>query len=170
MQTIVNHRCPVIADVRTIASAAGCQMVASCDLAIASETSLFAVPGVNIGLFCSTPMVALSRNVSRKHAMEMLLCGDMIDARRAEQIGLVNKVVALSRMDEAVDAVAKIIASKSTMTVAMGKAAFNVQAEMDLAKAYSYAASVMVENLMKDDAREGIGAFIEKRPPEWSDS
>ena len=169
MQTIVKHRCPVIADIRAMASAAGCQIIASCDLAIASEEVQLTAPGVNIGLFCSTPMVALSRNISRKHAMEMLLCGEMISAQRAEQIGLINRVVAPSQMDDAVSGMAKNIASKSAMTVQMGKSAFYAQAEMDLAGAYEYAAGVMVENLMKNDAREGIGAFIEKRTPRWSD-
>ena len=169
MQAIVTNRCPVIADIRGIASAAGCQIVASCDLAIASEESLFTAPGVHIGLFCSTPMVALSRNISRKHAMEMLLCGDMISAQRAEQIGLINQVAALTDMDEAVTAMAKKIAAKSAMTVAMGKKAFYAQIDMDLADAYNHTAAVMVDNLLKDDAREGIDAFFDKRKPQWSD-
>jgi enoyl-CoA hydratase/carnithine racemase len=170
MQSIVNHRCPVIADIRATASAAGCQMVASCDLAISCDDVRFCTPGVNIGLFCSTPMVALSRNISPKHAMEMLLCGDMITAQRAEKIGLVNKVVERSGIDQAIGSMAQKISSKSTMTVRLGKAAFYAQAEMDLAQAYDYASSVMVENLLKNDASEGISAFIEKRDPKWSDS
>ena len=170
MQTIVNHPCPVIADVRGIATAAGCQLVASCDLAFASDTAQFATPGVNLGLFCSTPMVALSRNVSHKHAMEMLLTGDMINAVRAEQMGLVNQVVASDKMDEAVTTLATKIASKSTMTVKTGKLAFYKQDEMELEQAYDYTLQVMVDNMMQNDAREGIGAFLEKRHPKWTDS
>ena len=170
MQTIVNHPCPVIADVRGIATAAGCQLVATCDLAIASDTAQFATPGVNLGLFCSTPMVALSRNVSHKHAMEMLLTGDVISATRAEQMGLVNQVVATDKMDEAVTTLATKIASKSTMTVKTGKLAFYKQDEMELSQAYDYALQVMVDNMMQNDAREGIGAFLEKRDPKWTDS
>ncbi len=170
MKKIVKHRLPVIADIRGIAAAAGCQLAASCDLAIASEDAQFITPGVNIGLFCSTPMVALTRNISSKHAMEMLMCGDMISARRAEQIGLVNKVVELSGMDGAVQQMAEKIASKSTMTLETGKSAFYTQLEMTLDEAYDYTTSVMAENMIKNDAREGIDAFIEKRPPEWSDS
>ncbi len=170
MQTIVNHPCPVIADVRGIATAAGCQLVATCDLAIASDTAQFATPGVNLGLFCSTPMVDLSRNVSHKHAMEMLLTGDVISATRAEQMGLVNQVVATDKMDEAVTTLATKIASKSTMTVKTGKLAFYKQDEMELPQAYDYALQVMVDNMMQNDAREGIGAFLEKRDPKWTDS
>ena len=170
MQTIVNHPKPIIADIRGVATAAGCQLVASCDLAIASDKAQFATPGVNIGLFCSTPMVALSRNVSRKHAMEMLLTGDMISAQRAEQIGLINKVAKDSEMDKVVAILAGKIASKSTMTVKTGKLAFYKQAEMQLSQAYDYASQVMVDNMMQNDAREGIGAFVEKRQPEWTDS
>ena len=170
MKKIVRHRLPVIADIRGIAAAAGCQLVASCDLAIASEDAQFTTPGVNIGLFCSTPMVALSRTVSSKHAMEMLLCGELIDAKRAEQIGLVNRVVKTSRMDEVTLKMAQIIAAKSSMTIETGKAAFYQQLNMDLDEAYDYTTSVMAENMMKNDACEGINAFIEKRPPEWSDS
>lgn len=170
MQTIVTHRCPVIADVRGVATAAGCQLVASCDLAIASVKAKFCTPGVHIGLFCSTPMVALSRNLSRKHAMEMLLTGDMISAKRAEQMGLINAVEDENEMDEAVKTMALKIASKSTMTMQTGKLAFYQQAEMNLADAYDYASQVMVENMLKNDACEGIGAFVEKRSPEWSDS
>jgi len=170
MKKIVRHRLPVIADIRGIAAAAGCQLAASCDLAIASEAAQFSTPGVNIGLFCSTPMVALTRAVSSKHAMEMLLCGEPIDADRAQQIGLVNRVVETSRMDEVTQKMAETIAAKSSMTIATGKTAFYRQLAMDLDEAYDYTTSVMAENMMKNDACEGIGAFIEKRPPEWSDS
>ncbi|MCF6320402.1 MAG: enoyl-CoA hydratase [Rhizobiaceae bacterium] len=170
MQAIVNHPRPVIADVRGVASAAGCQLVASCDLAIASENSRFATPGVNIGLFCSTPMVALSRNISHKHAMEMLLTGDMISAHRAEQIGLINQVVAENKIDRAVNLMAEKIASKSMMTIETGKSAFYTQAQMDLGEAYRYTVDVMAENMMKNDACEGTTAFVEKRKPKWTDS
>lgn len=169
MQTVVNHPRPVIADVRGIATAAGCQLVASCDLAIAATTARFATPGVNIGLFCSTPMVALSRNVGRKHAMEMLLTGEFIPAERAAEIGLVNRVAELADMDEAVGALAATIASKSLMTLKTGKQAFYRQAEMALGDAYDYAARIMVENMLRRDAEEGISAFLEKRGPEWHD-
>jgi len=170
MKKIVRHRLPVIADIRGIAAAAGCQLAVSCDLAIASEDARFTTPGVNIGLFCSTPMVALTRTISSKHAMEMLLCGELIDAKRAEHIGLVNRVVETSRMDEVTQTMAETIAAKSSMTIETGKTAFYRQLEMGLDEAYDYTASVMAENMMKNDACEGIGAFIEKRPPEWSDS
>ncbi|MCP4183550.1 MAG: enoyl-CoA hydratase [Hyphomicrobiales bacterium] len=170
MKKTVRHRLPIIADIRGIAAAAGCQLAASCDLVIASEDAQFATPGVNIGLFCSTPMVALSRTISSKHAMEMLLCGELIDAKRAEQIGLVNRVVETSRMDEVTQKMAEIIAGKSSMTIETGKTAFYRQLDMNLDDAYDYTTSVMAENMMKNDACEGINAFIEKRPPEWSDS
>ncbi|WP_291181634.1 enoyl-CoA hydratase [Hyphomicrobium sp.] len=167
MQAIVNSPKPVIAAVQGVATAAGCQLVATCDLAVAASTATFATPGVNIGLFCSTPMVALSRNVSRKRAMEMLLLGEMLSAEEAERYGLVNRVVAPERvLDEAL-AMARIIAAKSPATVAIGKEAFYRQIEQPLAEAYAYAASVMVENMMARDAAEGIGAFLEKRPPVW---
>lgn len=169
MLAIVEHPKPVIAEVATVATAAGCQLVASCDLAVAAETARFATPGVNIGLFCSTPMVALSRNVSNKHAMEMLLSGDMIDANRAEQIGLVNRVVPADDLSTQTMALADKIASKSTMTVAVGKKAFYAQREKNLADAYQYASEVMVDNMLKHDAEEGISAFVEKRTPEWKD-
>jgi enoyl-CoA hydratase/carnithine racemase len=169
MQTIVHLPKPVIAVVQGAASAAGCQLVASCDLAIASSAARFATPGVNIGLFCSTPMVALSRNVSRKHAMEMLLTGDLISAEDAQRIGLVNRVVAPgTERDEALE-LARQIASKSALTVKIGKEAFYRQLEMSLADAYRYASDVMVENMLARDAEEGIGAFIEKRTPNWED-
>lgn len=169
MQAIVEHPKPVIAEVATVATAAGCQLVASCDLAIAADTARFATPGVNIGLFCSTPMVALSRNVNNKHAMEMLLTGDMIDANRAEQIGLVNRVVDAEELTSQTTELANKIASKSTMTLAVGKKAFYAQREQDLGDAYRYASEVMVANMMKHDAEEGISAFVEKRMPEWKD-
>jgi enoyl-CoA hydratase/carnithine racemase len=167
MQTIVRHPKPVIAAVGGVATAAGCQLVASCDLAVASREARFATPGVNIGLFCSTPMVALSRNVSRKHAMEMLLTGEMIDADTALSYGLVNRVVAPEALNQAVRELAEAIASKSPLTLKIGKEAFYAQAEMGLAEAYEYTARVMVENMLARDAEEGIGAFIEKRKPEW---
>lgn len=170
MQTIVNLPQPVIAKVHGPASAAGCQLVASCDLAVAGEAAGFATPGVNIGLFCSTPMVALSRNVAHKHAMEMLLTGDMISAAEAARIGLINRVVSGDTLDADVDDLAQRIASKSRATVALGKAAFYRQAEMNLAEAYDYASRVMTENMLKKDAAEGIDAFIEKRDPVWKDA
>lgn len=167
MQAIVRNPKPVIAAVHGIATAAGCQLVATCDLAVAATTSSFATPGVNIGLFCSTPMVALSRNIPRKRAMEMLLLGEMLSAEAAASYGLVNRVVPHEQvLDEAL-AMARIIAAKSKLTVAIGKEAFYRQIEEPLSEAYSYAASVMVENMMARDAAEGIGAFLDKRPPVW---
>ena len=167
MQTIVRHPKPVIAEVDGTATAAGCQLVASCDLAIASDHATFATPGVNIGLFCSTPMVALSRNVSRKHAMEMLLTGEPIDAGTAREFGLVNRVVPREYLNQIVIKYAQTIVSKSPLTLKIGKEAFYQQAEMGLSDAYDYAARVMVENMLSRDAEEGIGAFIDKRKPEW---
>jgi len=167
MQAIVACPKPVIAAVHGIATAAGCQLVATCDLAVAEEDSRFATPGVNIGLFCSTPMVALTRNVSRKRAMEMLLLGEMLGAHEAAEYGLVNRVVAKGEAYKAALDMARIIASKSPLTVAIGKRAFHDQIEMRLAEAYDYAARVMTENMLKADAEEGIAAFLEKRPPEW---
>ena len=169
MQQIVLLPQPVIGAVQATATAAGCQLVASCDLAIASRAARFATPGVNIGLFCSTPMVALSRNVSRKHAMEMLLTGEMISAEHAERIGLVNRVVAPGSEREDAIKLGKKIAAKSSLTVKIGKEAFYRQLEMPLAEAYKYASEVMVENMLARDAEEGIGAFIEKRQPTWKD-
>ncbi len=169
MQQVVNLPKPVIARVAGVATAAGCQLVASCDLAVAADSARFATPGVNIGLFCSTPMVALSRNVSRKHAMEMLLTGELISAARAEQLGLVNRIVDESALDETVYAMARTIAQKSGHTLKIGKGAFYKQLEMPLADAYDYTAKVMAENLQADDAREGICAFLDKRKPEWTD-
>lgn len=169
MQAIVACPKPVIAAVSGVASAAGCQLVATCDLAVASETARFSTPGVNIGLFCSTPMVALSRNVSRKHAMEMLLLGEMLDAKGAADYGLVNRVVPVGKDVEEAIAMAEIIASKSALTVAVGKEAFYRQLELPLADAYAETAAVMVRNMLARDAEEGICAFIEKRPPAWTD-
>jgi len=169
MQQIVTLPQPVIAAVQGPASAAGCQLVASCDLAIASRAAKFATPGVHIGLFCSTPMVALSRDVSRKHAMEMLLTGDLISAEEAARIGLVNRVVAAGReRDEAIK-LARGIAEKSSLTVRIGKEGFYRQLDMPLAEAYEYVTGVMVENMLKRDAEEGIDAFIDKRTPKWED-
>jgi enoyl-CoA hydratase/carnithine racemase len=169
MTSVVRSPKPVIARVHGTATAAGCQLVASCDLAVAAKTAQFATPGVHIGLFCSTPMVALSRNVARKHAMEMLLTGDMMSAKQAKRIGLVNAVVKADRLDARTRALALKIASKSSLTLAIGKEAFYRQAELSLDDAYRYAASVMVENMMVRDAGEGIGAFIDKRRPVWQD-
>jgi enoyl-CoA hydratase/carnithine racemase len=169
MQQIVMLPQPVIAAVQGTATAAGCQLVASCDLAVASRDAKFATPGVNIGLFCSTPMVALSRNVSRKHAMEMLLTGEMISAEEAARIGLVNHVVAPDTEREEALALAKKITAKSALTLKIGKEAFYRQIEMPLADAYKYASKVMVENMLARDAEEGISAFIEKRAPKWED-
>jgi len=169
MQKIVRLPQPVIAAVHATATAAGCQLVASCDLAVASSAARFATPGVNIGLFCSTPMVALSRNVARKHAMEMLLTGDLISADDAQRVGLVNRVVAPGAEREEARALARKIAAKSTHVVKIGKEAFYRQLELDLAGAYDYASKVMVENMMARDAEEGIAAFVEKRLPSWED-
>ena len=167
MQDIVACPKPVIAAVDGIATAAGCQLVASCDLAVASSSSRFATPGVNIGLFCSTPMVAVSRNISRKRVMEMLLMGEMISAQTALDWGLVNRVTEDGvAIDEAFK-MAEVIASKSPATVKIGIEAFYKQAEMPLDQAYDYTAQVMVDNMMHRDAEEGINAFIEKRKPEW---
>ena len=152
-----------------VATAAGCQLVASCDLAMASNTAKFATPGVNLGLFCSTPMVALSRNLNRKHAMEMLLSGDMLDASRAEQIGLINGEFEPDKLTSETMAMAIKIASKSSMTIAIGKRAFYEQAVMPLNEAYAYTSQVMTENMLTKDAEEGIGAFLEKRTPDWQD-
>jgi enoyl-CoA hydratase/carnithine racemase len=169
MQAIVHLPKPVVAAVQGIATAAGCQLVATCDLAVASQTAGFATPGVDIGLFCSTPMVALSRNVPRKQAMEMLLTGEAITAARAREIGLINDVVAAGSEREAAIALAQKVARKSAHTIKLGKTAFYRQAEMSLADAYEYASQVMTENMMTADAEEGIGAFIEKREPNWQD-
>jgi enoyl-CoA hydratase/carnithine racemase len=167
MTSIVRLPQPVIAEVQGVATAAGCQLVASCDLAVASTAARFCTPGVAIGLFCSTPMVALSRNVSRKAAMEMLLTGDMAGADDAKRLGLVNRVVPPEELRAATLALAIQIASRSATTVKTGKAAFYRQVEMSLDEAYRFAADVMVENMLARDAEEGIGAFIEKREPIW---
>jgi enoyl-CoA hydratase/carnithine racemase len=169
MQQLVHLPQPVIAAVQGTATAAGCQLVASCDLAVASAAARFATPGVNIGLFCSTPMVALSRNVAPKHAMELLLTGEAIGAEDAARIGLINRIVAPgTERDEAL-ALGRKIAAKSRHVVKIGKEAFYRQIDMDLAQAYDYAAKVMVENMMARDAAEGISAFIEKRAAKWED-
>ena len=168
MQRIVALPKPVIARVQGAASAAGCQLVATCDLAIAADTARFATPGVNIGLFCSTPMVALSRAVGRKAAMEMLLTGDLIDAHRAREIGLINRAVPPEALDAAVTALARQIAGKSPLILAIGKEAFYRQAELDLTGAYALTAAVMTRNMLASDAAEGIDAFLEKRSAVWS--
>jgi enoyl-CoA hydratase/carnithine racemase len=167
MLAIVNLPKPVIAQVHGVATAAGCQLVASCDLAVASADARFATPGVNIGLFCSTPMVALSRNVGRKAAMRMLLTGEMIDADTALRFGLIGEVVPATELAARTTALAAAIASKSPATLAIGKEAFYRQAELPLAQAYAYASDVMAANLDQRDAQEGIDAFIEKRAPVW---
>jgi enoyl-CoA hydratase/carnithine racemase len=169
MQAIVNLPKPVIAAVQGIATAAGCQLVASCDMAVASDDARFATSGIDNGLFCSTPMVALSRNVPRKQAMEMLMTGEPISAQRAMQIGLVNHVVPAGHERDAAIALAQKVARKSAYAVKLGKQAFYRQAEMNLADAYRFTAEVMTENMMAFDAKEGIGAFIEKREPIWRD-
>jgi enoyl-CoA hydratase/carnithine racemase len=169
MMQIVRLPQPVIAAVQGTATAAGCQLVATCDLAIASVTAQFATPGVNIGLFCSTPMVALSRNIARKHAMELLLTGDAIAADEALRIGLINRVVAPGTERDESLALARKLAAKSRHVVAIGKQAFYRQIDMDLVSAYDYAAEVMVESMMARDAELGISAFVEKRPARWED-
>jgi enoyl-CoA hydratase/carnithine racemase len=170
MLQIVHLPKPVIAEVNGIATAAGCQLVATCDLAVAADDARFATPGVNIGLFCSTPMVALTRAVGRKPAMEMLLTGDFVDAATARALGLVNRVVKPAKLGAATLALARQIAAKSALTVAIGKAAFYAQAELGLADAYRYAAEVMTRNMLARDAAEGIDAFLAKRPPVWQDA
>ncbi len=170
MQRIVTLPKPVIARVQGVASAAGCQLVASCDLAVAALSARFATPGVHIGLFCSTPMVALSRAVGRKAAMEMLLTGDTIPAIRARDIGLVNMVVPGSGLDSAVRSLAARIANKSPLTLAIGKQAFQRQLDMDLPAAYEFASQVMSYNMQARDAVEGIDAFLDKRTPRWTGS
>jgi len=158
---------PVIAEVAGVATAAGCQLVAACDLAVASEKATFATPGVRIGLFCSTPMVALTRAVGRKRAMEMLLTGEAIDARTAFEWGLVNRVVAPERLHEETMALAARVTSASRTIVGIGKAAFYRQIDLGASDAYAYAKDVMIANASEDDAREGMGAFLDKRPPQW---
>jgi enoyl-CoA hydratase/carnithine racemase len=167
MQAIVKHPRPVIAEVQGVATAAGCQLVASCDLAVAADTARFATPGVNIGLFCSTPMVALSRNVPRKQAMEMLLTGEMVAADDAVRIGLINRAVPADALRDKTMALAAQIAAKPDATLRIGKHAFYEQLEMPLEAAYGYAAQVMTQNMLHAEASEGIGAFLEKREPKW---
>jgi len=169
MINIIKNPKTIIASVNGIATAAGCQLVASCDLAYASTTAKFATPGVNIGLFCSTPMVALSRNVNKKSSMEMLLTGDLIEASKAKEIGLINDVFSSEKLVEKVFEVAEKISSKSMETLKIGKEAFYKQKEMTIEEAYNYTSSVMIENMLKKDSEEGISAFIEKRKPVWED-
>ncbi|MDA1100737.1 MAG: enoyl-CoA hydratase [Proteobacteria bacterium] len=169
MLAVVHCPKPVIAKVHGIASAAGCQLVASCDLAVADDASRFATPGVNIGLFCHTPMVALGRNVARKHAMEMLLTGEAMDAPTAYRFGLINRHVPSAELDGAAMQLAELIARKSSYTLRVGKAAFYRQLDLQLEAAYAMASEVMVQNMMADDAVEGISAFVEKREPVWRD-
>jgi enoyl-CoA hydratase/carnithine racemase len=167
MQTIMRHPKPVIAQVQAVATAAGCQLVASCDLALAASDARFATPGVNIGLFCSTPMVALSRSVPRKAAMEMLLTGEAVSAEEARRLGLINRVVAPAELEKETQALARFIASKPTSTLRTGKQAFQHQLELGVSNAYDYVGEVMVQNMLHGEAIEGIGAFLDKRPPKW---
>jgi len=167
MKLIVKCPKPIIAQITGIATAAGCQLVATCDLAYASSSSKFATPGVNLGLFCSTPMVALTRAVKNKHAMEMLLTGDFVDSRKAKEIGLINNFYAIDELGKETLDIASKIADKSSVAVTTGKSAFYTQSNYDLAEAYDFTSKVMVENLLKDDAKEGIGAFLEKRKPNF---
>lgn len=169
MQSIAGQPRPVIAEVDGIATAAGCQLVASCDLAVASDRSRFGVNGIDVGLFCSSPAVALTRNVSAKRAMEMLLTGEMIDAATALEFGLVNRVVGSESLAGSVGELAAVIAAKSPTAVELGKRAVREQAGLSLAAAYECASRVMVENLLAADAQEGISAFIEKREPRWKE-
>ena len=167
MMNIINHNKPVIAKVHGAAFAAGCQLVASCDLAFSSKEAIFSTPGVNIGLFCSTPMVALSRKVNKKKAMQMLLTGEPIKASYAKEIGLINDCFTKSKLDTEIMKIAKIISSKSSVTLNIGKGAFYKQLEMTLDKAYKYTSKIMTENMMTADANEGINSFLEKRSPVW---
>ena len=167
MLKIINNSKPVIAEVNGIATAAGCQLVASCDLAYATKVSKFATPGVNIGLFCSTPMVALSRVVKNKHSMEMLLTGDFINADMAKSIGLINNYFNENEIVNVTREMAVKIANKSSQTLKIGKKAFYHQTEMKISDAYKYASEIMIENMMNKDSEEGINAFIEKRKPKW---
>jgi len=167
MMNIINHNKPVIAKVHGAAFAAGCQLVASCDLAFSSKEATFSTPGVNIGLFCSTPMVALSRKVNKKKAMQMLLTGEPIKASYAKEIGLINDCFTKSKLDTEIMKIAKIISSKSSVTLNIGKGAFYKQLEMPLDKAYKYTSKIMTENMMTADANEGINSFLEKRSPVW---
>jgi len=167
MINIVNNKKPVIAKVHGAAFAAGCQLVATCDLALSTNDAIFATPGVNIGLFCSTPMVAVSRNVNRKNTMKMLLTGEPISAKYAKEIGLINDYFESSQLEEEVLKLAEVISSKSSKVVKIGKKAFYNQLEMPLKAAYKYTSKIMTENMMTLDAQEGISAFIEKRKPKW---
>ena len=167
MINIVNNNKPVIAKVHGAAFAAGCQLVATCDLAVSTSDAIFATPGVNIGLFCSTPMVAVSRNVGRKKTMKMLLTGEPITAKYAKEIGLINDYFENSKLEEEVLNLAETIASKSNKVVKIGKSAFYKQLEMPLDEAYKYTSKIMTENMMALDAKEGISAFLEKRIPNW---
>ena len=167
MMNIINHNKPVIAKVHGAAFAAGCQLVASCDLAFSSKEAIFSTPGVNIGLFCSTPMVALSRKVSKKKAMQMLLTGEPIKASYAKEIGLINDCFTKSKLETEIMKIAKIISSKSSVTLNIGKGAFYKQLEMPLDRAYKYTSKIMTENMMTADANEGINSFLEKRSPIW---
>ena len=167
MLGIIEGKKPVIAKVHGAAFAAGCQLVASCDLAVSSDDATFATPGVNIGLFCSTPMVAVSRKVSRKKTMKMILTGDPIDAKYAKEIGLINDHYPLSKLEDEVSKLAKKISSKSNLVIKIGKKAFYKQLEMPLNKAYKYTSKVMTKNMLALDAKEGISAFLEKRNPHW---
>ena len=169
MISINKHSKPVIAMINGIATAAGCQLISSCDLAYSSENSQFATPGVNIGLFCSTPMVPLSRTVGKKQAMEMLLTGDLIDAKKALSIGLINNVFDTEKLEENVLKIANKIASKSSATIKIGKDAFYKQKDMSLKEAYDYTSKIMTENMLHKDSEEGITAFLEKRSPNWKD-
>jgi enoyl-CoA hydratase/carnithine racemase len=168
METIHRIPQPVIAKVQGVATAAGCQLVASCDLAVASDAARFATPGVKIGLFCSTPMVPVSRAVGRKRAMQMLLTGEMIDAPTAAAWGLINDVVPAHELDAAVDALAAKIVRSSPVTVAIGKRAFYAQIDLDEHGAYEHTKHVMATNMLAADAQEGVGAFLDKRQPEWT--
>ena len=169
MMAIIDCNKPVIAKVHGAAFAAGCQLVATCDLALSTDDAIFSTPGVNIGLFCSTPMVALSRNVARKKAMKMLLTGEPVNAKHAKEIGLINGHFNHNDLEEEVIKLAENISSKSRKVVKIGKKAFYKQLEMPLDKAYKYTSQVMSENMMALDAKEGISAFIEKRKPNWKD-
>ncbi|SVA20152.1 uncharacterized protein METZ01_LOCUS73006 [marine metagenome] len=167
MLQITNHKKPIIAKVHGAAFAAGCQLVASCDLAYSTNDSIFATPGVNIGLFCSTPMVALSRKVNRKKSMKMLLTGESIKANYAKEIGLINDYFPSSKLEKEIMKVAKTISSKSNLVLKIGKEAFYKQIEMPLEMAYKYTSKIMTENMITEDAKEGIAAFIQKKPPIW---
>ena len=169
MLSIIKLDIPVIASVHSTATAAGCQLVATCDLAIASDKARFATPGVNIGLFCSTPMVALSRNISKKHSMEMLLTGDLIDALTAKEYGLINRVVPHRDLNDTVLEIAKKILKKSSKTIATGKKAFYEQLELGVSEAYKFTSEIMTKNMTEYNAQEGVDAFLQKRSPIWKD-